>query len=307
MDKKISLIGSFATDWIRYSDYELKKDSSGEVYITPTEEAVFSMYNPFDVSEELLLDLMKIGDKALSVHKASDEAEEMELKKAILVFAKKYGLLGLISASAYNRNIVGDESILMVENNHVKREKIMDSAKYIDMFIPFVEEGDIVISKYKEDVYLGKREDSPQFYGKRPVVMDLIFSRFYSEKIEWIIDFAKMIVQHFKQLLMFKDSSRYLTENVTIMAGRFHAEKIGFTINQLDKTTIAWQFDSLKTTIETIYAFVVTDENLLLSPCKHCESIFITQNLRSKYCTPACRNRANVKKSRSKKAKSLKE
>ncbi len=307
MDGKISLIGSFATDWIRYSDYEYREDSLGEVYITPKSEAAFSMYNPFDVSEELLMDLMKIGDEALKLDKVRSESNEIELKKAILVFAKKYGLLGLISASAYNRNIVGDESILMIENNHIKRENIMNGGKYIDMFTPFTEEGDIVIGKYKERIYLGKREDSPKFYGKRPVVMDLIFSRFYSEKIDWIIDFAKMIVQHFDELVMYRNSSGYLTENVTIMAGRFHAEKIGFTINQLDKTTIAWQFDSLKTTIETIYAFAVTDETTLISRCKHCGNIFITKNLRSKYCSPACRNRANVKKSRSKKADSLKE
>lgn len=307
MDGKISLIGSFATDWIRYSDYEYKKTSSGEEYITPRKEATFSMYNPFDVSEELLMDLMKIGDEALKLDKQTNEEDAEELKKTILVFTKKYGLLGLISASAYNRNIIGDEKILMIEKNHIKREKIMDGTKYLDMFIPFTEEGDIVIDNYKDCAYLGKSEDSPKFYGKRPVVMDLIFSRFYSEQVDWIIDFAKMIVSHFDQLLMYRDSSGYLTENVTIMAGRFHAEKIGFTINQLDKTTIAWQFDSLKTTIETIYAFAVTDESILISRCKHCENIFITKNLRSKYCSPSCRNRANVKKSRSKKSDSLKE
>ncbi|WZL73057.1 hypothetical protein QBE52_18740 [Clostridiaceae bacterium 35-E11] len=44
---------------------------------------------------------------------------------------------------------------------------------------------------------------------------------------------------HFNHTLVYKNTSVNLTENVTIMAGKFHAEEIGFTINQLDKTTIA--------------------------------------------------------------------
>lgn len=307
MDGKITLIGSFATDWIRYSDYEFKENEDGKVYIIPTEEAVFSMYNPFDVAEDLLVDLMEIGQEALKEKMQPEEKNEEKLRHSILIFVKKYGLLGLISASVYNRNIVGDDNVLMIENNHITKEKILDGSKYIDWFTPFVEEGDIVINSYKNCFYLAKREDSPKFYGKRSVVLDLVFSRFYAEQMDWIIDFAKMIVLHFNQLLMFRNSATYLTENVTIMAGQFHAEKIGFTINQLDKTTIAWQFDSLKTTIETIYAFAVTDEVALLNRCKHCSKIFITNNLRAKYCSPSCRNRANVKRSRSKKAGELEE
>ncbi len=297
MEGKITLIGNFATDWIKYSDYEYRESSTGNTYIVPTEDAVFTMYNPFNVPESILMDLMEIGDLALKTKKEKEEKPE-ELKAAILRFAKKYGLLGLISSSVYNRNIIGEDNVLMIENNHVTKEKIIGGSEYINWFIPFIEERDIIFKKHKRGIDVVKGEDSPKFYGKRPIVMDLIFSRFYCEKIDWIIDFAKMIVSHFNQLLVYRKTSKYLTENVTIMAGKFHAEKIGFTINQLDKTTIAWEFDSLKTTIETIYAFGVTDENIIMDRCKHCDNIFIANNLRSKYCSTACRNRENVKKSR---------
>ncbi|MFZ5969870.1 MAG: CGNR zinc finger domain-containing protein [Bacillota bacterium] len=302
MDRKIALIGNFATDWIRYSDYTFKESSPGEIYIIPKEEATFTMYNPFDVAEELLMDLMRIGEEALKAEKQPLESNEVALKNVILIFAKKYGLLGLISASVYNRNIVGEDTVLLIENNHVMKEKTMKGTQYIQKFIPFTEEGDIVVTEYKNCVDVRKSEDSPKFYGKRPIALDIVFSRFYAERIDWIIDFAKMIVLHFDQLLTFRNSSAFLTENVTIMAGKFHAEKIGFTINQLDKTTIAWQFDSLKTAIETIYAFAVTDETTLLSRCHHCRNVFIANSTREKYCSPSCRNCANVRKSRSRKA-----
>ncbi|WZL72390.1 CGNR zinc finger domain-containing protein [Clostridiaceae bacterium 35-E11] len=302
MDGKIDLVGNFATDWIKYSDYEIKTTSAGEIYIIPSEEAVFSMYNPFNVAEDLLLSLISIGDKGLQLEKEMNEENKIQLNNEILIFAKKYGLLGLISASAYNRNIIGDEKVLLIENNYITKEKIMDENSYLSKFIPFTEEGDIIIKKYRNCVDIVKREDSPKFYGKRPVVLDLVFSKFYSEKINWMIDFAKMIALHFNHLLVYKNTSVNLTENVTIMAGKFHAEKIGFTINQLDKTTIAWQFDSLKTAVETIYAFAVTDETIAMDRCKHCDKVFIANNIRSKYCSTSCRNRANVQKSRERKS-----
>lgn len=302
MDQKINLIGSFATDWIRYDDYTIKETPDKKTYIVPSENAGFSMYNPFDVSENLLIDLMQLGQKALKIETQTGKKDnETELKKEILIFAKKYGLLGFISSSVYNRNVIGDEHVLMVEGNPITKQNEMNAKAYIQLFIPFVEEGEVVFRTYKKSVDVQKREDSPKFYGKRPVVMDLVFSRFYSEQVQWIIDFSKMMVKHFNQLLMYRDASKYLTEDITVMAGQFHAEKIGFTINQLDKTTIAWQFDSLKTTIETIYAFAVTDENILLNCCNHCDKIYIAKSSREKYCSPSCRNCANVRKSRNRK------
>lgn len=302
MEGKIALIGDFATDWIRYNNYEIKKTSSGEEYIIPTEDATFSMYNPFNVAEDLLLNLIKIGDIALKFEKESNDNNKELLNSQILIFAKKYGLLGLISASAYNRNIVGDEKVLLIENNHVTKEKILDESTFIGLFTPFIEEGDIYYNKFKKGVDIVKSEDSPKFYGKRPVILDLVFSRFYSENIEWIIDFAKLISSHFNQLLVYKKTSIHLTEGVTIMAGKFHAQKIGFTISQLDKTIIAWEFDSLKAAIETIYAFAVTDETTVIDRCKHCKDVYISNNIRAKYCNTTCRNRANVQKSRKRKS-----
>lgn len=302
MEGKIALVGHFATDWIRYSDYEYKKSKSGELYLVPAVDAEFSMYNPFNVAEELFMDIIQLGDKALKKEYLSNEISE-ELKNDLLIFAKKYGLLGFVSASVYNRDIIGDEKVLFIEKNFITKGKIMDESDYIKEFIPFAEEGDITFRKYRNSIDVRKAEDSPKFFGKRPLILDIVFSRFYCEKVKWIVDFAKMLASHFNQLLIYRNSSNHLTENVTIMAGNFHAEKIGFTINQLDKTYIAWQFDSLKTAIETIYAFAVTDETTLVSRCQHCNNVFISNNYRAKYCSPSCRNCANVQKSRDRKAK----
>ena len=303
MERKICLIGSFATDWIRYSDYEYQADSEGNLYIKPKENAAFSMYNPFDVAEDILIDFLKIGEASRSYYKSKNRKVYEELKKMVLFFATKYGLLGLISASTYNRNIIGDKEVFMIEKNYIDiKEKSIDSQGYMKLFTPFAESDDLSVRYYKNCVDLIKAEDSPKFYGKRPLIMDLIFSKFYAERLEWIIMFAGMLSEHFSQLLVYRDSAAYLTEHVTVLADTFKANKIGFTINQLDKTIISWDFDSLKTTIETIYAFAVTDENILLSRCEHCGNFYIALSKREKYCSPACRNRSNVQKSRRRKS-----
>ena len=303
MERKICLVGSFATDWIRYSDYEYQADSEGNLYIKPKENSTFSMYNPFDIAEEILFDFLNIGEVSKRYKKSKAEEDYEEVKRMLLLFAKKYGLLGFISASSYNRNIIGDKEVLLVEKNFINlKDAVMDSQTYTRLFTPFAAEDDLSIRQYKNCIDLVKAEDSPKFYGKRPYVMDLIFSKFYTERVDWIIKFSGMLAEHFSQIAAYKASSGYLTECVTILADMFKASKIGFTINQLDKTNIAWEFDSLKTTIETIYAFAVTDENIMLSRCEHCGNFYIALSNREKYCSAVCRNRSNVRKSRSRKA-----
>lgn len=178
----------------------------------------------------------------------------------------------------------------------------MNTQAYMKLFTPFSENDDIQVKYYKNSIDLVKAEDSPKFYGKRPIVMDLIFSKFYCERLDWIMRFSGMLAKHFDQLLVYRNSTGHLTQDVTILADTFKANKIGFTINQLDKTFISWEFDSLKTTIETIYAFAVTDETVLLSKCEHCGAFYIALSNREKYCSPVCRNRSNVQKSRRRKS-----
>lgn len=295
MKNNINLIGQFRTDWIKYSDYEIKKDENGSSYIVPKEDSIFTIYNPFDKSNKLVFDLIEIGDKALN-----KEIDKEIINNMVLDFVKEYGLLGIITSSVYNKNIIGESKVLLTDNNPFKTtEKIMDEDKYLSLFIPFAKEDEVYLRKLGKHMTLFKAEDSPKFYGKRPLVLDLVFSRFYCEKLEWIIDFAKTIATHINQILIYKDIN--LTEGVTIMAGKFKAEKIGMTIGVLNNPYIEWDFDSLKTAIEIIYSFAVTDKDNTIKRCEHCKKVFIAKSEKEKYCSPSCRNCYNVTKSRNKK------
>lgn len=300
MSGKLGLVGNFASEWIRYSSYEYKENESGELYIVPADEATFELFNPFDVADIIVVDILQIGEYALSGDK--DESKETNLKYMILEFCEKYGLLGLAYSSVYNRNIVDEDKVLMVEKNYITKESILDATEYINKFLPFIKDEDLYFRKFKRGVDVKKSEDSPKFFGKRPLILDVIFSKFYAERYNWILSFAKDIARHFRQMLVYSSSSNHLTDAVTIISGGFNPQKIGFSITYLDKANIAWEFDSLKTTIETIYAFAITGENSHLNKCKYCGKIFIPSRAKSQYCSPSCRNCANVNKSRQRKS-----
>ena len=72
-----------------------------------------------------------------------------------------------------------------------------------------------------------------------------------------------------------------------------------------EDATLAWEIDALKTFIEMIYAFKVTNKEKNLSRCMYCQKLFEAKSQREKYCSPSCRNCANVIKSRQRKKEQL--
>jgi len=316
LSRVIGLGEKYSTEWIRFSNYEIKskKDlsrGSQILYIKPDLSSGFEIYDPFDCAEQLLVDTLRLGGSYDAYRKEMKEVDLNAYRKRktnkmwsdlldqVLEYVKNYGLMGFMSSNTHNRNVLGDNEILISEKNEIALDKrIMDEKTYMDLFTPFVEPGDLKVSAYKDNIYLAKYDDTPQYYGKRPVVMDLIFSSYYCERVEWILNYASMLSKHYDQLMVYKKSANNLTEPVTILADAFQAGKIGFTITQGKDTQIAWDFDSLKTTIQTLYAFAVTNSNSILRRCVHCSGFYIANSKKEKYCGSACRNRHNVMKSR---------
>ncbi len=309
--RRLGLSGRYATEWIRFESYEIENNAQGHAYLVPREGSSFELYNPFEVAEALLIDTLKLGDaytryleEMKEVHlnayrKRKTEKIWQGILEGLKQYAAKYGLLGFMNSSTYNHSIVGDGTILISQGNVLGINEVkMDEKAYLSLFTPFVKPGSYEVQMYKHRAYVAKYEDTPKFYGKRPIVLDLIFSSFYAENIQWILSFSKMISAHYNQLQIYKKSAHALTEPVTIMADAFQARKIGFTIIQGDKTQIAWEFDSLQTAIQTIYGFALTEGEVILKRCAHCDGFYFASTRREKYCSEACRNRHNVKRTR---------
>ena len=289
---------NFKSKWIKYDNYDLREDSNGSIYIVPSEDSKYTIYDPFEKSSNILFDLIDLGDLVLK-----NESQDTLYNK-LIVFVKHYGLLGLITSSVYNRDIVGEDNVIFSQNNIISSTlnldtNIMKSEDYIKLFTPFAGEDDLYTREFDKHLTVVKAEDSPKFYGKKPLVLDIVFSKFYAERVEWILEYAKNISENLNQMIIYKNSN--LTEAVEIMPDKFNPNKIGFTLAMFDRPQINWNFDSLQSAMDMIYAFALTEENRILNRCSYCHKPFFAKNTREKYCTPSCRNCANVIKSRNKK------
>ena len=100
---------NFKSKWIKYDNYELREDSKGNIYIVPSENSSYTIYDPFEKSNDILFDLIDLGDAVLK----KDSRDSLYNK--LILFAKNYGLLGLITSSVYNRDIVGEDNVLFLK------------------------------------------------------------------------------------------------------------------------------------------------------------------------------------------------
>lgn len=283
----------FSTIWIRYDQYDIRQTAEGYTYILPAEGAVFTLYDPFEQGEQLLAAILSLGQTAEKYGLAAVETEA-----ALLGFAQQYGLLGLVTTGVYNRDILGEEMIWLSERHVTGGKGMVNGEAYWRQFAPFAYDDELQLKQHKRGIELRKAEDSPKFFGKRPLVMDLVFSRFYGEQIQWIVTFAQKLVKHFEMLLVYRENRDELTEPVEIMPEFFQPERISFTVQQGQRTRLNWQVDGLRTVIEIIYGLMVTEEDMLLKRCPYCGKFFIAKSRKEKYCSQSCRNCANVIKSR---------
>ena len=67
-----------------------------------------------------------------------------------------------------------------------------------------------------------------------------------------------------------------------------------------NKKFIEWQTASLSAAIELSYTLLLCNRERAIGVCKHCGAPFYTKNPKSEFCSPPCRNRYNVYKSRAK-------
>ena len=181
---------NFKSKWIKYDNYDLREDSNGSIYIVPSEDSKYTIYDPFEKSSNILFDLIDLGDLVLK-----NESQDTLYNK-LIVFVKHYGLLGLITSSVYNRDIVGEDNVIFSQNNIISSTlnldtNIMKSEDYIKLFTPFAGEDDLYTREFDKHLTVVKAEDSPKFYGKKPLVLDIVFSKFYAEPLH---DFARQIV-----------------------------------------------------------------------------------------------------------------
>ena len=120
-----------SSTWVRYSEYEWKKADDDALYLIPAPNAQPSIYDPLKETQEIVLDALQIGRLCMS-----KEVADAEIQKAILSFAVKYGLFGLMTALPTTPDFMEYEAVYLPKNHFIKAET-MSTEKYLELFFPF--------------------------------------------------------------------------------------------------------------------------------------------------------------------------
>lgn len=288
-----------SANWARYDKYEYRQNANGILYLTPCEDATMSLYNPIKAYEQLVLDALSIGLDILQ-----KKGTEENIKKRVLEFVNKYGLLGLMTALPTTPDFITYDAVYLPKNHFIKEESI-STQEYLSYFFPF--EKIAFHKRGRESTWSAEGVEMFAFtvvMKDKPQAVLMSFQKEYAERYDWITtifsDWAFTFVTSFLYYQDF-DELDEASKNVY----RKGMECFGgiaptYHIALLDKPTIVWEFNSLLLAIQMMFSFMLTDESSTIKLCKHCNKIFVASRPNVQFCSPQCKNQYNVYKSRAK-------
>ena len=288
--------------WVRYSKYEWKKTEDGTLYLLPTLDAVPKIYNPMETAQQLVVDALNIG--RMGTRKKPDT----EIQKAILDFATKYGLFGLMTALPTTSKFMDYEAVYLLKNPFIRAET-MDTMDYLALFFPFKKPD--LVKRGIQSIW-SRQDDKPMLalmltMSDQPLAVNMGFQREYGERYDWLkqqfIEWAFLFVTStlYYDAYSEKDVQPRMLLQQSMAA--FDGNAPTYHIALLEKPTLIWDFHSLLLGIQLMFSFMLTEEKTPLRICRHCDKVFVASRPSNQFCSPECKNRYNVSKTRAKKNK----
>lgn len=290
--------------WVRYDSYEIKQDQYGTKYLTPAENAKPHVYNPLKCAEDIVLDALNVGRLMMIGKKAWDP----EVESAILDFASKYGLLGFMPGLPTTPDFIEYANVYFPKNQFIRYDWCA-SYDYVSRFFPFDEVVNRNTAEIQTTWNIGKdREmlDVLVTFRNEPKAIGMCTWKQYCEFYSWYADQLKNYACTFLTSFFYYSSSDRLSDGTEELFSRsmkaFGGIAPSYHIELQDKPVLYWDFHSLMHAIEMLLSLMITDEDKPLHMCKHCGKIFISTRSNAAFCSPTCKNRYNVYKSRKKEA-----
>lgn len=288
-----------SAEWVRYSAYEWKRATDGSLYLTAMPDAKPEVYDPLKDGQALVLDALNIGKMSMS------EKPDKEIQQAILQFALRYGLFGLMTALPTTANFMEYEAVYLPKNHFIKAES-MRTEEYLSLFFPFTT---LDISKNGIDSRWSISNDRQMMalamtMQRKPTAVNVCCQRAYAERYEWLKQqFTDWAFAFITSVLYYKDYDAVDEATCNLYRqsmAAFDGNAPSYHIALLDKPTIVWDFHSLLLGIQLMFSFMLTDERKPLRMCKHCSKAFAASSSGTLFCSPQCKNKYNVSKSRAK-------
>ena len=138
----------------------------------------------------------------------------------------------------------------------------------------------------------------------KPMAVNMSFQREYAERYEWMQQQFEDIAFTYLTAMLYYEDYDYLTSDQKRLMQEgmeaFGGIAPTYKIRLLDKPTIVWDFHSLMLGVQMMFSFMLTDQDKPLRVCKHCSEIFVANRPSAIFCSPQCKNKYNVYKSRAK-------
>ena len=290
-----SLFEHTSASWVRYSQYEWKTGRDGNLYLIPTENAEPKSYDPLKDAESLVLDAMDIA--LLCFHRRPD----VEIQSAILQFARKYGLLGLMTALPTTAKFIEYEKVYLLKNQFIK-EKSMETEEYVSLFFPF---NKLDFSKRGLESTWGitdrKMIALAMTYREAPQAKVMSLMRNYAERYDWLTAlFKDWAFVFFAAFLYYEDYDK-IDEDGREMYQKamsvFDGNAPSYHVELRDHPTLVWDFHSLMLGIQMMFSFMLTDDAKPLRLCHECQKPFIAKKPTDQFCCSDCRDEYNRKRS----------
>ena len=283
-----------SASWVHYSDYEWKETEDHQLYLLPTKGAIPSPYDPMKEAESIVLAAMDIGMMLFQ------RKPETQVRDAIREFARKYGLLGIMTALPTTAKFIDYEKVYFPYNEIVKTES-MDTLDYLKLFFPFQ-----MPDFLKEGVRsVWNTSDRTMFalvmtYQTEPQAMVMSFMRDYGERYDWLVSVFRDWAFTFMTTFLYYNDKDTLDEETLDLYRKgmaaFNGNAPTYHMELRDRPTIVWDFHSLMLNIKLMFSFMLTDENTPLRLCRECAKPFIAPRSNSYFCSPACREKHKNKR-----------
>lgn len=260
----------------KYSEYVIKEIEERK-YIFPADNAQIQENNISENVSDILVELLCVGK---SVYFNETNAEEL-----VMEFVSKYGLFGFINYFPVNELYFLDNEIVL------KKDKMIDEyivksniVSYIRIFMPNLLNQDIVdkITTAKETIKANRITEN----SKMLINMSFTYSHDYGEPLEMITKYTKQL---YEDLMTIQNE----------VQNELNSKELATLFENRNGKDLVLKYETLKNVIDAVFVSEVMAEVRKLKICRYCNKPFLAVNPKAEYDTPACKNKANVYKFRS--------
>ena len=107
-------------------------------------------------------------------------------------FVKQYGLLGFMVDIPINTDFILMDEVTLKEDNFISKNCIMKTKDYFKLFFPFATADEMSCTVTNGKVVIKSTFYLQEMLKQSSLSNQLIYSNFYCEKVEWIVEYANL-------------------------------------------------------------------------------------------------------------------